>query len=641
MHALVETVVAKRLYLLFVFHLAVFAVVYRLAYVVRYDLDVPQQHVDLYWQTLPLLLAIKITAFGLCGSFRGWWRYVTFSDLTCLLRSATVATLVFTVTDRVLAPLIYDRTVPISVILLDWLLGVIVLGGLRSVYRLSQEGLLPFFRRGDYRRALIVGADRAGVLLANHLHATSRLRYRIVGFLDADPAKRRDRPGGMPVLGPPDDVTAIATAAGVETVLVTAGSVTGKELRRLMERCRAAGATLKVIPALDQLLDGRQRVTIRDVEINDLLRRAPVELDSAAIAGLLRNKVVLVTGAGGSVGSELCRQVLRFEPSTLVLVERAENNLFYVDRELRQAADRTVIQACVGDVLDRRRLAHIFRTHQPEVVFHAAAHKHVPMMEANPGEALKNNVLGTKRVADTAHRHGALAFVMISTDKAVNPTSVMGVSKQLAERYVHALSQRSGTKFVVVRFGNVLGSNGSVVPLFQEQIRRGGPITITHPDMTRYFMTIPEASQLVLQAAAMGRGGEILVLDMGEPVRILDLAKDLIRLSGLTPDDVEIEFTGTRPGEKLYEELYFEDEEMLPTPHPKLSVAYHRPASLAEVQNAIVRLVRLVHSPSDVIHAALREVAHRYSGPKIRAGSVSDGPADAPVAHASGSDSST
>jgi FlaA1/EpsC-like NDP-sugar epimerase len=618
MQALVEKVVAKRLYVLFVFHLAVFAVVYRLSYAIRYDFDIPQRQSDLYWQTLPLLLAIKITAFGLSGSFRGWWRYVTFSDLTCLLRSATVATLVFTVCDRVLAPLSYYWTVPISVILLDWLLGVIILGGMRSVYRLSQEGLLPFFRRGDYRRALIVGANRAGVLLANHLHATSRLRYRIVGFVDADPAKRRDRPGGIPVLGPPEEVTAIATAAGVEAVLVTAGSVSGKELRGLMERCRAAGATLKVIPALDQLIDGQQRVTIRDVEINDLLRRAPVELDSAAIAGLLRNKVVLVTGAGGSVGSELCRQVLHFEPRTLVLVERAENNLFYTDRELRQVAGRTVIHACVGDVLDRRRLAHIFRTHQPEVVFHAAAHKHVPMMEANPGEALKNNVLGTKRVADTAHRHGALAFVMISTDKAVNPTSVMGVSKQLAERYVHALSQRSNTKFVVVRFGNVLGSNGSVVPLFQEQIRRGGPITVTHPDMTRYFMTIPEASQLVLQAAAMGRGGEIFVLDMGEPVRILDLAKDLIRLSGLTPDDIEIEFTGTRPGEKLYEELYFEDEEMLPTPHAKLSVAYHRPTSVAEVQSAIVRLVRLVHGPSDVIHAALQQVAHRYSGPEVR-----------------------
>jgi FlaA1/EpsC-like NDP-sugar epimerase len=635
MHALVKTVVAKRMYVLFVFHLAVFAVVYRLGFALRFDFDIPPPQSDLYWQTLPLSLAIKLTTFALCGSFRGWWRYVTFSDLTCLLRSATVATLVFTVFDRVLAPLSYQWTVPISVILLDWLLGVIVLGGLRSVYRLSQEGLLPFFRRGDYRRALIVGADRAGVLLANHLHATSRLRYRIVGFLDADPAKRRDRPGGIPVLGPPEEVTAIATAAGVEAVLVTAGSVSGKELRRLMEHCRAAGATLKVIPALDQLLDGQQRIAIRDVEINDLLRRAPVELDSDAIGGLLRNKVVLVTGAGGSVGSELCRQVLPFEPRSLILVERAENNLFYTDRELRHAAGRTTIHSCVGDVLDRRRLAHIFRTHQPEVVFHAAAHKHVPMMEANPGEALKNNVLGTKRVADSAHRHGALAFVMISTDKAVNPTSVMGVSKQLAERYVHALSQRSSTKFVVVRFGNVLGSNGSVVPLFQEQIRRGGPITVTHPDMTRYFMTIPEASQLVLQAAAMGRGGEIFVLDMGEPVRILDLAKDLIRLSGLTPEDIEIEFTGTRPGEKLYEELYFEDEEMLPTPHPKLSVAYHRPTSVAEVQTAILRLVRLVHGPSDVIHAALQQVAHRYSGPENsnqESGVRSQEPAKTPAA---------
>ena len=322
---------------------------------------------------------------------------------------------------------------------------------------------------------------------------------------------------------------------------------------------------------------------------------------------------MMVTGAGGSIGSEICRQVLKFRPKTLVLVERAENSLFLVEQEFRALRTETQVIPCIADITDRERMAQIFQTHRPAIVFHAAAHKHVPMMEYNPGEAIKNNVLGTRQLAELADEYGVQEFVMISTDKAVNPTSIMGVSKQLAERFVHAFSEQASTKFVVVRFGNVLASNGSVVPIFQEQIRRGGPITVTHPEIERFFMTIPEASQLVLQAAAMGKGGEIFVLDMGEPVRIVDLARDLIRLSGLTEDDIEIVFTGLRPGEKLYEELYFEDEEMLPTPHPKLFVAYHRPYALDEVNDSIAEVAALMHGSPEELRLKIKELVAEYA----------------------------
>jgi FlaA1/EpsC-like NDP-sugar epimerase len=382
-----------------------------------------------------------------------------------------------------------------------------------------------------------------------------------------------------------------------------------------MENCAQVDVTLKVIPAMEDLVAGDYSVQIRDVDINDLLRREPVQLSGEAIATLLEGRTILVTGAGGSIGSEICRQVLRFRPSRLVLVERAENNLFLIEQELRRSKAETELFACIADVTDAPRVDQILAIHRPSVVFHAAAHKHVPMMESNAGEAIKNNVLGTKLLAELADRHGVQEFVMISTDKAVNPTSVMGVSKQIAERFVHAFSEAATTKFVVVRFGNVLASAGSVVPIFQDQIRRGGPITVTHPEIERFFMTIPEASQLVLQAAVMGKGGEIFVLDMGESVRIVDLAQDLIRLSGLEPEDIEIVFTGLRPGEKLYEELYFNDEEMLPTPHPKLFVAYHRPYRLSEVNHLIECLTGSVHEPTEVVCRRLRELIPEYVPP--------------------------
>jgi FlaA1/EpsC-like NDP-sugar epimerase len=516
------------------------------------------------------------------------------------------------------------------------MLTVLLVGGLRSAGRLSREQVIPFLQMKflkdhRFRGAVIVGATPGGIYVAGQIAANPQLRLRIVGLLDADESLHGRRLSGLLVLGHPDDVCEHARAAGASDVFVLAGELHGKELRQMIDRCRTAGLNLKIVPAMDEWMVGQSFVgpnglRYRDVDINDLLRRDPVSLDDAAVAKFVRGKTVMVTGAGGSIGAEICRQLLPYGPRAVLLVERAENNLFQIDRELKAKRAAAEIVPCLADVVDGERMRTIFEMHRPDVVFHAAAHKHVPMMEENPGEAIKNNTFGTKAVADLAHEFGLEGFVLVSTDKAVNPSSVMGVSKQLAERYVHALSQVSSTRFIAVRFGNVLGSVGSVVPIFQQQIHEGGPITVTHPEMRRFFMTIPEASQLVMQAGAMGRGGEIYVLDMGEPVRIVDLAKDLIRLSGLSPDDIDIVVTGIRPGEKLFEELYFDDEQTLPTPHPKVRVAYHRPYTVDEVLTLFDELRPTVdhENPAAVIRR-LRRLIPEFSAEMIAAGDDSDG----------------
>jgi FlaA1/EpsC-like NDP-sugar epimerase len=383
-----------------------------------------------------------------------------------------------------------------------------------------------------------------------------------------------------------------------------------------MSLCEAATIPTKIIPGIYEIVGGKINVSrIRNVAIEDLLGREPVQLDEDAISTVVRGRVVMVTGAGGSIGAELCRQVCRFGPAAVVLVEQAENNLFQIHRELSERHPEMVIHPCIADICDRPRIDGLFSLHRPSVVLHAAAHKHVPMMEWNPGEAVKNNVFGTRTLADLAHTYGVGEFVMISTDKAVNPTSTMGVCKRIAELYIQALSQQSETRFVTVRFGNVLGSTGSVIPIFQEQISRGGPVTVTHPEMKRYFMTIPEACQLVLQAATMGQGGEIFILDMGSPVEILELARDLIRLSGLRPDeDIEIRFTGMRPGEKLFEELVVAEENADKTRHPKIFVGRLTPHPLEEVKTQLTELCELVDS-ADVarIRAKLSAIVPEYT----------------------------
>jgi FlaA1/EpsC-like NDP-sugar epimerase len=602
----------KRSLAALVLHAAVFALVYWFAYNIRTEFLLASQDRITLWVTMPGFIVIKLIVFYYLGQcHRSWWS-VSFSDLVALFNAANLSTLVLLAINGLLVTQLHP---PRGVFIIDWALTILALGGLRAVGRLSREELSHRLWGSDYRKALIVGANQSGETLARHLLSDRRLKYQPVGYLDGDESRIGSTLGGIPVWGKPLDAARVAARLGVADVLVISGVLTGPQLRGLMESCDAAQIALKVIPAYDDLLAANYSPQIRDVHIDDLLRREPVQLNSEAIGTLVGGRTILVTGAGGSIGSEICRQVLKFRPKGLVMVERAENALFLVEQEFRALRTETHVIPCIADITDRSRMDQILRQHRPAVVFHAAAHKHVPMMEYNPGEAIKNNVLGTRLLAELADEHGVQEFVMISTDKAVNPTSIMGVSKQLAERFVHAFSERAGTKFVVVRFGNVLASNGSVVPIFQEQIRRGGPITVTHPEIERYFMTIPEASQLVLQAAAMGKGGEIFVLDMGESVRIVDLARDMIRLSGLQEEDIEIVFTGLRPGEKLYEELYFDDEERQTTRHPKLFVAYHRPYTLDEVNKAIAEVAELMHAPSEMLRLKIKELVAEYAEP--------------------------
>jgi FlaA1/EpsC-like NDP-sugar epimerase len=595
--------VTLRSWRLAIAHALIFAGAYWLAYRLRFDFSMPPKASILFWSTLAWVIGAKLCVFCLLAQFYGWWRYVTFADLVALLRATLVSLLVLTA-----AVFFFRVPIPRGVPLLDAMLTVLILGAVRASWRISRELLRPILGSKDGRWALVVGTDLSNGILAHQIQSHFHLPYRVRGLLATNEVGKGMRLGQIPILGSLKDVCEIAQVHQATDVLVVAGTLPGRRLRELMQSCQQGGLNLKIIRSLEDRLEGDSHVPIRGIEINDLLGRDPVTLDTENIGKLLEGKRVMVTGAGGSIGSEICRQIARYNPQALILVGRGENRIFAIDRELRGLHIPTALFPCVADITNRQRMEQVFQEHRPDVVFHAAAHKHVPLMEINVGEAIRNNVLGTKCLADLSDQYGVVSFVMISTDKAVRPTSVMGVTKQIAERYIHTLSQESATRFTVVRFGNVLGSAGSVVPIFQEQIRNGGPITVTDPRMTRFFMTIPEASQLVLQAATMGAGGEIFVLEMGEPVKIVDLARDLIRLSGLPEHAIEITFSGIRRGEKLYEELYFEDEQTLPTSHPKVRAAYHRPYSLDEVRRVIGQLERSAYEPEEVLRRKLREI---------------------------------
>ncbi len=598
-----------RFWFLALMHQFVFAAVYWTSFMLRHDFST-QKFLHDYWTSLPVLLSCKFVVFLMTSQYEGWWSYVTFGDLIALVRSSVLATALLAVVEYFFA---LTSCTPRGVLLTDLLGTIVILSALRGSWRLYREQFWPIFNPGEFRWALLVGTDHSTGMLANQIQSCRELAFRIRGLVAMDDDVVGSRVGQIPILGKLEDIRDIASVCQCSTVLVTAGTLAGSRLRNLMNACKEANLELKIIRPIQDRLSGDHRIPIRDIEISDLLRRAPVQLDTEQIGSMIEGRTVMVTGAGGSIGSEICRQLLRFKPSKLVLLGRGENRIFKVERKLRSSHPDAQLVACIADVTDSSRMRQVFNMHRPAVVFHAAAHKHVPLMEQNVGEAIRNNVLGTKNLADLAAEYRVRNFVFISTDKAVHPTSIMGVSKQIAERYVHAMSQNSNTTFNVVRFGNVLGSEGSVVPIFQEQIRRGGPITVTDPRMTRFFMTIPEASQLVLQAGAMGKGGEIFVLEMGEAVRIVDLARDLVRLSGLPEDSIEIVYTGIRPGEKLYEELYLADEETLPTAHPKLRAAYHRPYTIDEVQETVCSLAALVHSPEAKMRQKLCEVVEEYA----------------------------
>jgi FlaA1/EpsC-like NDP-sugar epimerase len=610
---------SKKAAILVVVHAALFVFSFFLAFFTRNDFSFSGGWLPVFAATVGGAVVLKLIIFYMLGLCHVSWRRVSFGDLTALLWAATLTMLIMATIDSLFLStgrIPSVKRVPRSVILLDWASTILLVGGMRTLWRSFYEELRPLFSKTPTKSALIIGASQAGELLARNLKAASNSTYHIVGFLDDDTALHGNRFSGIEVLGGIDRASLEVARRRVDEVLVQSGTLTGKRFRKLFDDCTEAGATVKVIPAIDELLgekNGEQKhVRLREVEIKDLLRREPIRLDDTAVARLVAGRTVMVTGAGGSIGSEICRQVLRYHPAKLLLVERGENSLFLVEQEFARLDPRPPFEPLIADIADEDRIDQIMADYKPAVIFHAAAHKHVPMMEWNPAEAIKNNCLGTRTLARLADKHGVAAFVSISTDKAVHPTSVMGCSKLIAERYVQALSKESQTKFIVVRFGNVLASNGSVVPIFQDQIRRGGPITVTHPDIERYFMMIPEASQLVLQAGAMGKGGEIFVLDMGESVKIVDLAHDLIALSGLADDDIDIEFTGLRPGEKLFEELYFDDESRLPTPHPKVFCAMHRPAELAEVEGVLEELREVLDDPADEVRRRLRKLVPEY-----------------------------
>ncbi len=547
-------------------HAGLFTVAYVGAFFLRFDFTLEPQFQAAMWAGLLPMLAIKLAVFGALRMFQGWWKYVSLYDLVALTRALVAASGVWLAVNVFL---LTPENMPRSIYLIDFVLGLFLIGGARGGIRLLREQVASRGGSGPKVPVLIAGAGDTGEALIREITRNRNIDYRPVGFLDDDPYKQGLRVHGIRVLGPMEAIPQLADKHDIEEVIIAMPSASREAIRRVVDLAQKADLKTRIVPAFEAVVEGKVSVTqLREVAITDLLGREPVELDTNQLGTFIENRRVLVTGAGGSIGSEICRQVLRFNPDKLVMVDCAETPLFLVDRELRDDYDG--LKPVIADVADRERMEAVFEEYRPEVIVHAAAYKHVPLMEKHPAEAVKNNVRGTKVVADLAEETGAASFVLISTDKAVNPTSVMGATKRVSELYVRRLGNLSDTtNFCAVRFGNVLGSNGSVIPIFRSQIKEGGPVTVTHPEMTRYFMTIPEATQLVLQAASF-RSGEMFILDMGEPVKIMDLARDMIRLSGFTEDEIPIDITGIRPGEKLFEELALDHEELDRTEHRKI-----------------------------------------------------------------------
>ena len=548
--------------------LAIFAIAGVLAFLLRFDLGMPSHYWPHVAASLCVWLPVKVLVFRSLGLDRGWWRYTSIRDAV----RVAAANLAGSALACLALVGIVPKGFPRSIYALDFLLCLGMTAGVRlAVVLVAEFTRLPNLRAS--KRALIYGAGDAGVVLLGEIRRNPALSYEVVGFIDDDPAKAGSFIHRVRVFGGGSALASIVASQAAETVLIATPSATGAQMTNILRHCHAAGVAYKTVPGLGEIIEGNALAAqIRDVDVEDLLGRIPISLDESAIRAALQGQVVLVTGAAGSIGSELCRQIARFHPAGIVGFEIAESPLFEIDREMRQAFPGVPFHPEIGSIRNRTRVNEVLRQYSPSAIYHAAAYKHVPLMESHIFEAIENNVLGTYNVAVAAAEYGVEDFVMISSDKAVRPTNVMGATKRIAELLLLAL-QNGRTKYVAVRFGNVLGSNGSVIPIFKKQIAAGGPVTITHPDMRRFFMTIPEACQLVLQAAIIGEGGQICVLDMGEPVKIVDLARNLILLSGLRPDeDIQLEFTGMRPGEKLYEELSTLLEDTAPTAHEKIRI---------------------------------------------------------------------
>jgi FlaA1/EpsC-like NDP-sugar epimerase len=598
---------------------------YFLSYFIRFEGNMPPIEISNFKNTVWFIIPFKLLVFFKFKLYRGMWRYTSINDLINLIKAT------FTSSAIIILIILYVHRFqgyPRSVFVIDAVLALFFIGGIRLIIRLIHQtgasdlksafipSLFQIGKKGQ-KRLLLIGAGDAGEKILREFHSNPRLKYDVVGFVDDDAKKNGMQIHGVPVLGKIDQLSNIVKEhEEVDELLIAIASATRKEMRRIVDLCKETGLKYRIIPGMGELIDGRLTIkSIRDVAFEDLMGRKSIQLEMEKIGEFIRDKSILVTGAGGSIGAELCRQVARFFPKNLILFDRTENNLYEIDFELQRDFPYLRYSPILGNVLNKGVLRRVFLKYKPEVVFHAAAYKHVPIMELNPWEAIFTNIKGTYNLLDVVKEFKVDRFVLVSTDKAVRPSNVMGASKRVAELITQCYdNSHNSIRFMAVRFGNVIGSSGSVIPLFKRQIEKGGPVTVTHPEVTRYFMTIPEAAQLILQAGSMGEGGEVFILDMGSPIKILDLAKDLIRLSGFEPDkDIEIRFIGLRPGEKLYEELITEGEGIFPTSHEKISVLRKPPCDLNWLKTKIDELTVLAERQDAMgIKRKFKEILPEY-----------------------------
>lgn len=589
----------------------ILSVVPIIALLLRFEGIIPTQEFQTFRTCLPWMVLISLAIFYFYGMYHRIWHYARIRDLIAIIGAVTMSqAAIFILT------VMADIPIPRSVIILTWLLNICAIGASRLMFKVNLDMVTE--SKGHKDNLLIVGAGDAGAMLVRELEQNAAATINIIGFVDDDEKKRHGRLADFPILGTVNELPQIVKENKVDEIVIAIPSADGDTVRHIDSQCRKTGAQVRIMPGIYEMVNGEMTMgKMREIRLEDLLRREPIHLDFAKITNYIAGKTVLITGAGGSIGSEISRQISRVGAKEIILLGRGENSIYEIHQELKRKFPEQIYHTVIANITDKERMARIFQRFQPQVVFHAAAHKHVPLMEIQPDEAIRNNVFGTKNVAELADANHAEIFVLISTDKAVNPTSVMGATKRTAELVLQEINQHSQTKFVTVRFGNVLGSRGSVVPLFERQIAAGGPITVTHKEMTRYFMTIPEAVQLVLQAGSQAEGGEVFLFDMGKPVKIKDMAEDLIRLHGLTPDkDIKIVYTGLRPGEKLYEELLTSEEGTTSTKHKKIFKAQIQPLDESDLQQSLKTLKET--TDKQVILKTLKHMIPTYKSKQLQ-----------------------
>ncbi|MDD5109044.1 MAG: nucleoside-diphosphate sugar epimerase/dehydratase [Candidatus Omnitrophica bacterium] len=597
---------------IFLAHLLIFIIAFLFAFVLRFDFSFPLEYKWLIVKILAILAIIKTLIFYYFGVFSGLWRYVNIDDVWRITKASFISSVVFVIVAFFIGINYY---LPYSVFVLDWILCTGLVTGMRFATRMFRERFRPT-PNIFMKRVLIMGAGEAGVMVLREVKHNQELGMRVIGFIDDDPNKKRQYIQGFKILGTRNDIASIVKEKSINEVIIAMPSASGESIRDIISRCQLPNLTVKIVPKLNKILGGELEIRPREVKPDDLLGRETVNIDKLEIRKYLKEKRVLITGAAGSIGSELCRKVANFSPEEIILIDHNENNLYFLIIELKSKYPSLNIQSVIGDINDIGLLKETFSKYKPQVVFHAAAYKHVPLMEDNPIAAVKNNAIGSRNIIYAAHHYRVERFVLISTDKAVNPVNIMGLSKRLAEIFLQAKAKRSKTKFMAVRFGNVLGSDGSVVPLFKKQIEAGGPITITHPDATRYFMSIREAALLVLQAGAIGAGGEIFILDMGDQIKIVDLAKDLVTLSGLElGKNIFIKYVGLRPGEKIREELLLDKDKDKITKHNKIYINQPDDFDLVSLRKQLKELESYINSTNkDKVIRKMKEIVFSAKG---------------------------